>query len=145
MLKPDSPDSPVSPQPPSAPRPASGTPRTVGMPGLCAALALSLSLSLSACAMEQTPRFDSDAWKAQRGAAARDNTRGTMLTAMEGVVHPGMSREDVLRLLGEPDGSDAETGTDTYELGVAKFGVDEEYYEIRYHDGKVESRQWHRR
>lgn len=131
--------------PPSAQRPVPGTPRRARVPGPVAAFALFLSLSLSACAMEQTPRFDSDAWKAQRGVAAKDNARGGMLTAMEAVVQPGMSRDDVLRLLGEPDASDADTGTDTYELGVAKFGVDEEYYEIRYRDGKVESRQWNRR
>lgn len=139
------PDSPASPSTTSASPPAPGTPRIVGMRSVFAALALSLSLSLSACAMEQTPRFDSDAWKAQRGVAAKDNTRGGMLAGMEAAVQPGMSRDDVLRLLGEPDSRDAETGIDTYELGVAKFGVDEEYYEIRYRDGKVESRQWQRR
>lgn len=142
MLKPHAP---ASPSPPSAPHPVPGTPRTFGARGVFATLALSLSLSLSACAMEQTPRFDSDAWKAQRGVAAKDNTRGGMLAAMEAVVQPGMSRDAVLALLGEPDTRDAETGIDTYELGVAKFGVDEEYYEIRYRDGKVESRQWQRR
>ncbi len=139
------PDSPASPSTPSASPPAPGTSRIVGMRSVFAAFALSLSLSLSACAMEQTPRFDSDAWKAQRGVAAKDNTRGGMLAGMEAAVQPGMSRDDVLRLLGEPDSRDAETGVDTYELGVAKFGVDEEYYEIRYRDGKVESRQWQRR
>lgn len=111
--------------------------------GACAALIL--SLSLSACAMEQTPTFDSGAWKAQRGVAAKDNTRGGMLPAVEAVVQPGMSREDVLRLLGEPDATDAATATDTYELGVAKFGIDEEFFAIHYRDGKVESRQWQRR
>lgn len=106
---------------------------------------LILSLSLSACAMEQTSSFDSGAWKAQRGVAATENTRGGMVAAAEAVVQPGMSREDVLRLLGEPDATDAATATDTYELGVAKFGVDEEYLAIHYRDGKVESRQWQRR
>jgi hypothetical protein len=95
--------------------------------------------------MEQTSSFDSGAWKAQRGAAAQDNTRGSMLAAAEAAVQPGMSREDVLRLLGEPDASDTATSTDTYELGVAKFGIDEEYLAIHYRDGKVESRQWQRR
>ncbi|MGN6150851.1 MAG: outer membrane protein assembly factor BamE domain-containing protein [Lysobacteraceae bacterium] len=95
--------------------------------------------------MEQTPTFDSGAWKAQRGVAAKDNTRGGMVAAVEAAVHPGMSREDVLRLLGEPDATDAATSTDTYELGVARFGVDEEYFAIHYRDGKVESRQWQRR
>jgi hypothetical protein len=110
-----------------------------------ACAALILSLSLSACAMEQTPTFDSGAWKAQRGVAAKDNTRGGMLPAVEAAVQPGMSREDVLRLLGEPDATDAATSTDTYELGVAKFGIDEEFFAIHYRDGKVESRQWQRR
>lgn len=95
--------------------------------------------------MEQTSSFDSGAWKAQRGVAAQDNTRGSMIAAAEAAVQPGMPREDVLRVLGEPDATDAATSTDTYELGVAKFGIDEEYFTVRYRDGKVDAREWHRR
>lgn len=68
-----------------------------------------------------------------------------MVPALEKVLHAGMSRDEVVGLLGEPDFSDAETGTDTYELGLAGYGVDEEYYEIRYRDGKLESHRLGRR
>ncbi len=133
VLLPDSPPS----------RPRAHAPSRTPVRAVCAALVL--SLSLSACAMEQTSSFDSGAWKAQRGVAAQDNTRGSMIAAAEAAVQPGMPREDVLRVLGEPDATDAATSTDTYELGVAKFGIDEEYFTVRYRDGKVDAREWHRR
>lgn len=93
----------------------------------------------------QTGGFDSDAWKSQRGAAALDNRRGAMVASLEGVVREGMARADVLAALGEPDSSDADNGVDVYELGVSGVGVDEEYYEIRYQNGRVASHRWGRR
>ena len=110
---------------------------------LCAAVVL--LLSLSACAMQTTSNFDSAAWKSQRGVAAQQNQRGPMLTSAEKAVHTGMSRDEVIRLLGEPDISDAATAVDTYELGVAQYGIDEEVFEITYQDGKVASHRWGRR
>ena len=107
--------------------------------------AIALILFLSACAMQNTTQFDSSAWKSQRGAGAQQNQRGTMVASVEKTIHAGMSREDVIQLLGEPDDSDAATTTDTYELGVAKYGIDEEFYEIVYQDGKVATHRWGRR
>lgn len=107
--------------------------------------AIVLILFLSACAMQNTSQFDSSAWKSQRGAGAQQNQRGTMVASVEKTIHAGMSREDVIQLLGEPDDSDAATTTDTYELGVAKYGIDEEFYEIVYQDGKVATHRWGRR
>lgn len=95
--------------------------------------------------MQNTTNFDSNAWKSQRGVGARDNQRGGMVSSVEKAVQAGMSREDVIRLLGEPDSSDAATATDVYELGVARYGIDEEFYEITYRDGKVASHRWGRR
>lgn len=95
--------------------------------------------------MQNTSQFDSSAWKSQRGAGAQQNQRGTMVASVEKTIHAGMSREDVIQLLGEPDDSDAATTTDTYELGVAKYGIDEEFYEIVYQDGKVATHRWGRR
>ena len=110
-----------------------------------ALFALFLIVSLSACAMQTTPDFDSNAWKSQRGAAPRDNTRGQMVAVLEKSLHTGMSRDDVIKLLGEPDSTDADTATDVYELGVAAYGVDEEFYEIQYQDGKIAAHRWARR
>ena len=112
-------------------------------PSLCSAILL--TLSLSACAMQTTSPFDSTAWKSQRGVGAQQNQRGPMVALVEKAIHVGMSRDDVVLLLGEPDTSDAATSTDVYELGVARYGIDEEFYEIRYQNGKVESHRWGRR
>lgn len=100
---------------------------------------------LTACAMQETANFDSAAWKSQRGAKPLDNQRGSMVPALAKLVAEGMSREDVIGVLGEPDSSNAATGVDIYELGVSDAGIDEEYYEIRYQDGRVASRRWARR
>jgi hypothetical protein len=104
-----------------------------------------LILSLSACAMQTTSNFDSDAWKSQRGVGAKAKQRGPMVYSAEKTVQTGMSRDDVIRLLGEPDSIDGATATDLYELGVARYGIDDEFYEIRYQDGKVASNRWRRR
>lgn len=106
---------------------------------------LVLLLSLSACAMQTTSNFDTAAWKSQRGVAAQQNQRGPMLASAEKAVQVGMSRDDVIQLLGEPDIRDAASAIDIYELGVARFGVDEEFFEITYQDGKVASHRWGRR
>ncbi len=95
--------------------------------------------------MQTTTQFDSGAWKSQRGVDTKQNQRGTMVASVEKAIHTGMSRDDVIGLLGEPDSSDAATTTDTYELGVAKYGIDEEFYEILYQDGKVATHRWGRR
>jgi hypothetical protein len=147
---------PSVPPPPSGhqgPTPDPASLRQTSRPRLClhrlhkpaCALALAITLSLSACAMEHSSQFDSDAWKSQRGVATQENRRGPMVPALEKVLHAGMSRDEVVGLLGEPDYSDTDAGTDTYELGLAGYGVDEEYYEIRYRDGKLESHRMGRR
>ena len=95
--------------------------------------------------MQTTSQFDSAAWKSQRGVATQQNQRGAMLSSAENAVRVGMPRDEVIQLLGEADSSDAATGIDTYELGVARYGVDEEFFEITYRDGKVASHRWGRR
>lgn len=121
----------------------SSQPRCVRASALrCAVL---LTLFLSACTMQTTSSFDSASWKSQRGADAQHNRRGTMVAALEKSIAVGMPREQVLALLGEPDSTDAATSTDMYELGVAQYGVDEEFYQIQYQDGKVASHRWGRR
>lgn len=92
-----------------------------------------------------TDRFDSNAWKSQRGAADLENKRGAMVASVEKALHPGMTRGQVVQLLGEPDTSDDAQGIDTYELGVAAYGIDQEFYEIRYANDQVVSHRWSRR
>lgn len=115
------------------------------MPGRTLCAALLLTLSLSACVMQTTTQFDSSAWKSQRGVDAQQNQRGPMVASAEKAVHVGMSRDEVIALLGEPDIRDAAAATDLYELGVARYGIDEEFFEITYQDGKVASHRWGRR
>jgi hypothetical protein len=117
--------------------------RTRKGPMHCSALLL-LTLFLSACTM-QTTNFDSSTWKSQRGAAAQDNQRGQMVGTLDKVVRTGMTRAEVIELLGEPDSGNPDSGVDVYELGVSDYGIDEEYFEIRYQDGKVASHRWARR
>ncbi len=95
--------------------------------------------------MQNTSDFDSNAWKSQSNAAPRDNKRGQMVATLEKNLRTGMSRDEVIGLLGEPDSTDADTATDVYELGVAAYGVDEEFYEIQYRDGKLAAHRWARR
>lgn len=110
--------------------------------------ALFLPLALTACPMqtqENNNGFDSASWKAQRGANPADNSRGQMLTAVEKRLQPGMDRSEVTALLGEPDLQDAASGSDIYELGRAEFGIDEEYLELQYAEGKLQSHRFMRR
>jgi hypothetical protein len=99
--------------------------------------ALLFPLFFSACTM-QTETFDSDTWKAQRGVSARDNKRIDMVPTLEANVRAGMTRTEVIGLLGEPDSRNSETDTDRYFLGLP-LGPDEQYYEIRYLNGVVSS------
>src|SRR5262245_7422607 len=65
--------------------------------------------------------FDSDKWKAQRHSGARDNPRAGMLGTLEKLLRVGMTQNEVLALLGEPD---RKQGTRfTYDLGVPGFGL----------------------
>lgn len=117
--------------------------KTKPLIGLPASLLLALTMG---CTMQQTTHFDSETWKAQRGAAADQNKRGTMVAALEQAVRVGMPRHEVIALLGEPDATEAtDAQTDSYELGVSPVGIDEEVYEVTYRDGVVASMQWRRR
>lgn len=108
---------------------------------------LLFALSLTACTMHtetETQSFDSATWKSQRGVAGADNRRGPLVQALAQVIRTGMTRDDVLGVLGPPDSTRA-ASTDVYELGRMPYGIDEEYYEIRYRDGRVESHGMGRR
>ena len=107
-------------------------------------MALLFTLTFSACNM-QTNSFDSDKWKALKGASVQENKRWKMTEAFEKTVHVGMKRAEVTQLLGEPDVRRTDTEADVYELGASDLSVDDEYYEIRYKDGVVTSLHWSQR
>lgn len=79
--------------------------------------------------------FDTDAWKAQRGTTARENTRATQVPSLERQLRPGMTRDEVHRLLGEPDRRTEKA--DIYRMGIAPFGIDQESYQIIYDSNGV--------
>ena len=120
------------------------TPRvTSRRPGLLA-FALLSAFFLTACTMH-TESFDADTWKSQRGVAASNNRRGPLVASIDNVVRSGKSRADVVGLLGAPDSTRTGSSIDVYELGRSPYGVDEEFYEVRYVDGKVQSHGMGRR
>jgi hypothetical protein len=84
--------------------------------------------------------FDSDKWKAQRHSGARDNPRAGMLRELEKLLRAGMTQNEVLALLGEPD---SKRGTRfTYDLGAPGFGVDYQYFNIEFDAGGKLVRRW---
>lgn len=113
------------------------------------ALACSLiALSMTACTMHtetDTKPFDSATWKSQRGVAGTDNRRGPLVEALATAIRSGMTRDEVHGVLGEPDSTRAASSIDVYELGRTPYGVDEEYYEVRYRDGRVDTHGMGRR
>ena len=98
-------------------------------------ITLLLPLFFSACTMP-TDTFDSNTWKSQRGASAKDNKRITLVPTLEARIRVGMSREEVIKVLGEPDSSNQEGNAVKYFLGLS-MGPDQQYYEIRYQNGVV--------
>ncbi|NMO19628.1 hypothetical protein HPC49_48355 [Pyxidicoccus fallax] len=79
----------------------------------------------------QKSGFDAEQWKAQRGSTARNNPRiGMVVELKEKHLRNGMSREEVQKLLGEPD---QRRGTsEVYALGTSPFGPSYEYFIIDY-------------
>ncbi|MCP3142458.1 hypothetical protein [Pyxidicoccus xibeiensis] len=82
----------------------------------------------------QKGAFDSEQWKAQKGSGARNNPRvGMVVDLQRKHTLEGMSRDDVRKLLGEPD---RQHGTsEVYELGASPFGPSYESFVIDYDAG----------
>jgi outer membrane protein assembly factor BamE (lipoprotein component of BamABCDE complex) len=101
------------------------------------ALALLTALGVYLVATSQTGAFDSEQWKAHRGSTARNNPRMGMVVELQRKhLRPGMSRDEVQRLLGEPD--DRQGDNEVYELGASPIGVSYEYFIVDYDSaGKV--------
>lgn len=102
-------------------------------------LTSSLLLSMTACAMEKK-EFDTERWIAESKKDPEENLRWTMTEDVMRFVKPGMSRIDVIELLGQP-GSSKERGsqrTDSYFLGVPKLSIDTASYQLVYVDDILE-------
>ena len=103
--------------------------KVVRFPRALLVLAVSLPYLFIHATMSATD-FDSRAWQAQRGVALKDNTRARLVPALRHFLRAGMSRNEVRTLLGEPDR--ATVNADTYQMGIAPYGIDPESYEIRF-------------
>src|SRR5262245_3420837 len=92
----------------------------IGVGGATALLALAAGGYMATTA----GGFDSDRWKAQRNSAARDNPRAGMLGNLKDRLRPGMTRQEVVTLLGEPEATEKDGTRYVYDLGMSAFGVD---------------------
>lgn len=79
------------------------------------------------------PGFTPEAWRAERGVEdPQENDRITMVSEVLDRLHPGMTRDEVLALLGPAD-SERE-GILVYETGVSPYGIDTEALRIAFDD-----------
>ena len=99
---------------------------------------VALALVLGACASPQG-RFDADAWKAQRGVADEKNQRNAMAVAAREQLRAGMTRAEVVALLGEPDSVRQDGAVEVYAIGASPLGIDSQYLELTYRDGRLAS------
>lgn len=104
----------------------------------CLACVLALTLLLGACAAPST-RFDPAAWKSQRGVPDEKNRRNDMAVAAREQLRVGMRREAVLAILGEPDSRKSGDTIDVYAVGASPLGIDSQYLELTYRDGRLVS------
>ena len=79
--------------------------------------------------------FDAAKWKAQENNTARNNPRQGMIRDLEKELRPGMTRDEVVALLGKPDLT--EESRYVYELGASS--LDSLYFVIEFDtDGKLQ-------
>jgi hypothetical protein len=80
--------------------------------------------------------FDSDRWKALRHSTARENPRAGMIGDLQKQLRLGMTPDEVVGLLGQPDTT--EGNRYVYRIGTSAFGVDYEYFVVEFGaDGKL--------
>jgi hypothetical protein len=109
-----------------------------GRPGRWTLFALLLALLVALGATVATvagtfggPGFTPEAWRAERGEEdPLENDRGTMVSEVLDLLRPGMSRDEVLALLGPPDSE--RDGMLVYEIGASPFGVDTEALRVAF-------------
>lgn len=118
--------------------------RSLAVSRVARGLALCVPLLLLAACSMHSNAFDSDLWKSQRGVQGTDNRRGGMVPEVRTALRMGMERTQVHALLGPPDSGEEDGSIDVYMLGRSPYGIDDEYYEVRYADGRVVAHQFGR-
>jgi len=77
------------------------------------------------------PGFSPEAWRAERGEEdPLKNDRITMVSEVLDRLHPGMTRDEVLALLGPADSE--RDGLLVYETGVSPYGIDMEALRVAF-------------
>jgi outer membrane protein assembly factor BamE (lipoprotein component of BamABCDE complex) len=74
--------------------------------------------------------FDKDRWAAEAQAKPSENKRSLMTKDLEKRLRQGMSEDEIIALMGQPD-----SRRDTrfiYNLGTPGFGVDYDHYVIEF-------------
>ncbi len=89
-------------------------------------------------------RFESAAWRSERGNYDGDNSRLSMISDLEqNHLKVGMSQGSVEQILGEPDSTPE--ASSVYYLGVSPYGFDSEFFAIKYDsDGNLITIHWGR-
>lgn len=95
-----------------------------------------LAASVTGAKMMAAEGFDGTKWKSLQGSRARDNPRAGMVSQVEERLKAGMTRAEVVQLLGTPEIDDDRRFT--YSLGTSAFGVDYEYFIVEFdEEGRV--------
>ncbi|MBJ7532637.1 outer membrane protein assembly factor BamE [Rhodomicrobium vannielii ATCC 17100] len=90
----------------------------------CAALAIGASMTMS-------KGFDPQKWKAEANNLTSRNPRIGMVSDLQKILRVGMTKAEVLSLLGEPS-TKKKTGAFVYDLGTPPFAVDLEYFILEF-------------
>ena len=88
--------------------------------------------------------FDAKIWKSQHNKSTSDNPRGKMASDLKNrVIKPGMTKTQILQMLGPPDFSQNEA-TFTYNLGSwSGFRMDGDVFDVDFNkSGRVKSVGW---
>lgn len=85
-------------------------------------------------------RFDAALWQAQAGSDAFLNPRGQMTAdLLANQLRAGMTRDEVLNLLGTPELGSESGDSLSYILGLYSGIIDHEFLTLRFQDGKLVS------
>lgn len=80
--------------------------------------------------------FDAAVWKAHRSDNSVDNPRKGMLSAVEKMLKPGMSRVEITAMLGEPEFTQGNRFV--YGFGRPAFGPDMSWFVVEFGaDGRL--------
>lgn len=85
---------------------------------------------LGGCNRARITCEDMIAWRDARGAPTTENPRSAMVKTVQTCITPGMPRDAVIALLGEPDRT--RSGELEYDLGAGAFRMDPEGLVIRF-------------